>query len=256
MCTIYFAYQTNPDFPLILLANRDEAYNRQSIGMHLWPETDVFSGLDLKGGGIWTGINKRGYLGCVTNYRDMKAFNPDSKSRGHLIKDYLLCHPNEDDFKKKLMTSLTDYNLYNLIYGHFSSLKYFSNVTKKVLPILPGIHGLSNHLLDTPWVKVARGKMRLDELLKSEGSFKPDDLFEILDDRTKSYDKLPLGTGLSEDEEYRLSSTFIDGIHYGTQYQTVIIIDRHNFIQIHEKKWTPQGWLYKKIMFKLEEQHV
>ncbi len=256
MCTIYFAYQSHPDFPLILLANRDEAYDRHSIGMHQWPDSDVFSGRDLKDGGIWTGIDKRGYLGFLTNYRDMKAIKLNSKSRGHLITDYLLNRPDEKKFQSTLMESVKDYNLYNLIYGHYSSLIYFSNVTKKITPVLPGIHGLSNHLLDTPWVKVERGKLRLDELLKSKEIPTIDDLFEILDDRTKSYDRLPADTGLSEIEEYHLSSTFIETTRYGTQYQTVIIIDHVGFTQIHEKKLTPKGWLNKKIMFKLEDSHV
>ena len=208
MCTIFFAINESQQYPLILLDNRDESYERHSHGLHLWPDENIFAGKDLQEGGIWTGIDKKGHLGFLTNFRDLNVFDKTKKSRGHLIVDYFDNTCDLNYFEKRLKSTKDDYNLYNLVIGHYRNLYIYSNLTNEFNSVSNGVHGLSNHLLDTEWVKVKKGKIALKNLI-SKDNYCIDDFFEILNDKEKSYDQLPKNTGLSKEIEYELSSTFI-----------------------------------------------
>ena len=70
MCLILFSYQEAPDFNLKLLANRDEFYARPTESAYWWNPEEIFAGKDLKAGGTWLGLNKKGRFCAVTNYRD------------------------------------------------------------------------------------------------------------------------------------------------------------------------------------------
>ena len=46
------------------------------------------------------------------------------------------------------------YDGFNLLFGTSLDLKYRNNIDSTLSPVEPGVHGLSNHLLDTPWPQV------------------------------------------------------------------------------------------------------
>ena len=80
MCVIFFAYRAHPEYPLILLANRDEFYARPTDGARAWEYfPDIFAGRDLVHGGTWLGITKTRRFAAVTNYRDPAATGKFSK---------------------------------------------------------------------------------------------------------------------------------------------------------------------------------
>jgi len=92
MCVIYLAFETHPEHPLILLANRDEFYDRPSQAAHYWEdEPDIFAGRDLVGGGTWLGVSRTGRFAAVTNYRDPAA-PLGTRSRGELGSNFLRSH--------------------------------------------------------------------------------------------------------------------------------------------------------------------
>jgi len=71
MCLLLFAYQSHPDYRLILAANRDEFYDRPTRPAAFWDDApDILAGQDLKAGGTWMGITKTGRFAAITNYRE------------------------------------------------------------------------------------------------------------------------------------------------------------------------------------------
>lgn len=103
--------------------------------------------------------------------------------------------------------------------------------------ISPGIHGLSNHLLDTPWPKVRKGKDRLRALLSSEEisvdeNALIDGLFDIMsDDEVVLNDGELPSTGIDAKVERSLSSIYISSLEehgYGTRSSTVVLVPHSN----------------------------
>ena len=68
MCLISLQLSQNASYKLILVANRDEQYDRPSLPAHFWPEyPDLLAGKDLSARGTWLGITKQGRIAAVTN---------------------------------------------------------------------------------------------------------------------------------------------------------------------------------------------
>ncbi len=88
----------------------------------------------------------------------------------------------------------------------------------------PGIYGLSNGSLDTPWPKVVRAKAQFASLLCQSA---PDDAyFEMLTDTTRASDARLPDTGVSLDWERLLSPICIESSDYGTRASTLLRV-RH-----------------------------
>ena len=241
MCLILLALNRHPDYPLILAANRDEFYARPTLPLHWWQEAPgLLAGQDRLNDGTWFGLTLDGRLAAVTNYREGGSNLPDRPSRGLLTRDFLLeQHP---DWELWLTANAENFNGFNLLFGTWNRLFWFSNRNPNGVPIAlsNGIHGLSNHLLDTPWPKIKRGKERLAELIHRP-DFEADALLELLqDDQPAAEEELP-DTGISPEWEQLLSPIFIRSETYGTRASTVLLIDRNRQAQLIERSWTPRG---------------
>jgi uncharacterized protein with NRDE domain len=236
MCIILINYDTHLDYRLILAANRDEFYNRPSRQASYWDESPhIFSGRDLLGKGTWLGISETGRIACVTNFREPHSIREGLPSRGSLVSRFLLEQMSTDDYLKLLRETGKDYSGFNLIFGTAERLLYFSNRCDSHLQIYPGVHGLSNHLLDTPWPKVKKGK---DALCRMNGLSKDklvEALFSTLADRTPYHDSVLPDTGVGVEMERILSPVFISTPVYGTRSSTIILIDRNNEVTFIEK---------------------
>ncbi|MEA3423125.1 MAG: NRDE family protein [Bacillota bacterium] len=248
MCTILFAINEHEKYPLIILGNRDESYSRPSMSIHVWNDKNIIAGKDLKDGGIWMGMNKEGKIGFLTNFRNKNLIDSSKKSRGHILNKFLSTDNEIRDFAFYLHKYKDSFNPFNIVYGDLNNLFYYSNILDETIEIGDGIHGLSNAFLDTDWKKVISGKKKLRDLL-SKNEITKSDLFKILDNTTKSWNNLPTDTGMSKKEEHHLSSMFISGNHYGTVFQTVILVDTNNNITIFEKHLVDNCWHSKKICF-------
>ena len=95
MCLLGIQFQTVPDAPVLLLANREESYARSATGPAVHePSTEGkprwFGGTDLLAGGTWLGVNDRRLIVAVTNRPKEQVAFP-TRSRGRLCVDLLEC---------------------------------------------------------------------------------------------------------------------------------------------------------------------
>jgi len=250
MCLILFALDAHPDYPLVLAANRDESYDRPTAPAAPWEDAPrVIAGRDLRGGGTWMGATPEGRWAALTNYRDPREFGRDAPSRGHLVADFLRGDRAPEAYLESLRPRATEYNGFNLLVGDARSAWWYSNRAAAPEPVSPGVHGLSNHLLDTPWPKVERGKRALARLLEGADALAPDHLLEILLDRTYAADHELPDTGVGVELERALSSLFIVSPGYGTRSSTALLVDRHGRSLLVERtydrggpEWTERKW--------------
>lgn len=239
MCLILFAYRCHPRYELVVAANRDEYYDRATAPLAFWGEApDVLAGRDLKEGGTWLGITRGGRFAAITNYRDPTHFMSAAPSRGRLVSDFLRSGESASAYLARLMPLANTYNGFNLLLGDGGALHYFSNRANRPPQLLaPGVYGLSNHLLDTPWPKLARGREALRDLLISEAGFTSADLMHLLGDRTPAPEAEVPRTGLTLEWEIRLSPIFIAASEYGTRSSTVMLVDQHRRVHMAEQNW-------------------
>jgi len=255
MCLILLAYHVHPSYRLILAANRDEFYERPSLPADFWEDQqNVLAGRDLKEGGAWLGITKEGKFAAVTNYRDPSAFKSNAPSRGKLVSHYLIGKQNAGGYLEDVSSQADKYNGFNLLIGDDNDLFVFSSNGEKQ-KLNPGIYGLSNHNLNTPWPKVSRGKRLLKSTLDQKGSELKEALFTVLADRHIPPDsKLP-STGVGLEWERILSSMFIKSPDYGTRSSTIILIGKNRRVRFVEKVFDDQreSWITSSFSFKLEK---
>ncbi len=235
MCLIFFSVEEHPRYKLILAGNRDEFHQRRTAPADYWPDVPhVLAGRDLEANGTWLGVSRKGRISLLTNYRDPMNINPSAPSRGHLVSDFLVGDRHAKDYLLEVEKRGREYNGFNLLVGTPDQLWYYSNYGGDVQPIAPGLHGLSNHLLNTPWPKVERGKMLLAPVLEQE-TIIPEQLFDLLYDEQQAPDNSLPDTGVGLDRERVLSSMFIKSPNYGSRCSTVLLVDRNNQVQFAER---------------------
>jgi uncharacterized protein with NRDE domain len=240
MCLIFIALKKHARYKLIIAANRDEFYNRKTAAADFWTDhQDVLGGRDLEAGGTWLGINRNGKLAMVTNFRDPKKINPEAPSRGALVSDFLTSQLGPAAYLEQLRPAASRYNGFNLLVGGPEGVWYFSNYAAETTELKEGVYGLSNHLLETPWPKVKRGKQKLLDLLEN-GSVDVPGLFGILFDDVRAADEVLPDTGVGIERERALSSMFIRSPGYGTRCSTVILIDHDNHVTFSERVFNLQ----------------
>ena len=242
MCLLLLAYKVHPNYPLVLAANRDEAYQRPTARAAFWHDhPHIYGGRDLKQGGTWLAIARSGRIAAVTNFRDGYATKNGVRSRGNLVSNFLSSNQAAADYVNKVSREADAYNGFNLIAGDLDELRYFSNRGNHATVIMPGIHGLSNHLLNTPWPKVERGKKILASLFQHEKQGLVDGLFAMLEDRATAPDEVLPETGVGLPRERALSSAFIISPGYGTRSSTVITVDNHGQVAFIERSFGERG---------------
>jgi uncharacterized protein with NRDE domain len=229
MCIILFAYDMHPRYPLVLLANRDEFYDRATAPAAMWDDADdIYAGRDLVAGGTWLGISKAsGRLAAVTNYREPNA-GKGQISRGRLVTDFLRNNVPAAEYLVEVEVRRNDYSGFNLLAGEFNrdrcELLYYSNRGSDGIARLgPGVYGLSNHVLDTPWPKVRNGTERLGQLIGLP-DLDVQLLFDLLADDSPADDAELPDTGVGYEVEKALSSIFIQTPNYGTRCSSVITV--------------------------------
>ena len=242
MCLILFAHQVHPRYPLILAANRDEAYGRPAARPAFWDDApDIYGGRDLERGGTWLALTRTGKIAAVTNYRNARAPRDAPRSRGDLVADYLRGAADTETYLKALQARGNEYNGYILIAGDVERLYWLSNRGPAASRIAPGVHGLSNHLLNTPWPKIERSKRALEALMDAREERLLAGLFDILADRSRAADHELPDTGVGLERERELSANFISGEHYGTRASTVVVVDQDRNALFIERAFGPRG---------------
>lgn len=226
MCLIVLSYSSHIDYGLILAANRDEFYARPTAPLGFWPEAPhILAGRDLKSGGTWLGVTKTGRICAITNFRDPAVQISDAPSRGLLVENYLKGSESPQKYLQKVREGGTRYNGFNLLVGDESGIFCFSNRSDEISKLSPGIHGLSNHLLDTPWPKVAKGKKYLEKILSLD-EMNRESIFGLLSDGDMPPDNDLPDTGVGIEWERILSPLFIKSDIYGTRSSSIVLIGK------------------------------
>lgn len=249
MCLILLAAKAHPRFPLIIAANRDEAYTRPSSGAAFWHDhPGVYAGRDLEHGGTWLGLSIEGRFAAVTNYRQGSPRVRAARSRGELTRDFLTGEAPPETYVRGIEArGPVDYNGFSLICGTPEELWFYSNRGTDAERISPGVHGLSNHLLDEPWPKVTRGIAELRSLLDSDESELTTRLLDLMSDNAPAPDHLLPSTGIELARERALSASFIADEAYGTRASTVVLVEADGRTLFIERTYEAGGKLAGEI---------
>lgn len=227
MCLILFAYKVHPKYKLIVAANRDEFYERPTAPAHFWEDhPHILAGRDLRKMGTWMGVTENGRFAALTNYRDPNEVTEGKRSRGDLVADFLKGSASPADFMNRASEHRISYPGYNLLAGNLEELFYYSNVEDRVELLQPGIYGVSNHVLDTEWPKVKKGKEGLSALIDNAEGNLTEDLFTLLQNADPAPDDRLPKTGVSLEWERILSPLFIKSDGYGTRSSTVLLMSK------------------------------
>lgn len=244
MCLILFAHQIYPQYPLVVAANRDEFFGRETRSAQFWEDENqgqVLAGKDLVLGGTWLGVNQQGRFAAVTNVRDPSAETKKPLSRGELTLNFLTGDLEPMAYLNSLYANRDEYAGYNLLVGDGRELAYLNNQGATPSLLQPGVYGLSNALLDSPWPKVISGRNALKQCVEDGPS--TDKLLQLMADRGQAEEEVLPETGVSRELEKVLSSRFIHNPqrNYGTRCSTALIVDENNFLRFSEQNYDSEG---------------
>ena len=244
MCLVVLAWTPPGPVRLAVAANRDEFFARPAAPAAPWAEApDVFAGRDLRGGGTWLGVTRSGRFAALTNYRDLTVpRKTGAPSRGRLVRDFLGGEEKAAGFVSRIVTGADAFEGFNLVVSDGEELWSVSNVEGDAVRLTPGVWGLSNHLLETPWPKVVTARRRLAEALATAPS--PDalerSLLALLGDRAVAPDEALPHTGLPLEQERALSAAFVVLPDYGTRASTAVVVAKEE-VRFAERSFGPGG---------------
>lgn len=150
MCLLIMLAQTDPEYPLIVGANRDELLDRPARPMTVLRPAHprVLGGLDELAGGTWLAVNDAGVVAGLTNRPLQGQRDPDKRSRGELPLA-LATHTSAESAVEAFVRQFDphDYNPAWLLVGdrthQYAVDMTGDQATVELLP--PGIHVLENH---------------------------------------------------------------------------------------------------------------
>ncbi len=249
MCLIFLAVNQHPRYKLIVAGNRDEFYARRTAAAHFWEDhPGLLAGRDLEAMGTWLGMNRAGKISMLTNFRDLSNIKAAAPSRGKLVSDFLINDESPESYIRTVAAQGASYNGFNLINGTAHDLWYYSNYGAGPVRLQNGLYGISNHLLDTPWPKIVRGKEKMKAVL-TEPHPDPEEMFRILYDEEVAQDQDLPHTGLTIDRERALSAMFIKTNGYGSRCTTVIMIDHDDDVVFKERVFDTTSFTFETNTF-------
>lgn len=239
MCLLVVAHQVSADYPLIVAGNRDEFHRRPTQDAHWWPDKkQLLGGRDEQAGGTWLAVHRNGRFATVTNFRDAVPPSGKLRSRGHLITEFLASELAAADYLRGIEGDR--YGGFNLLVADGSEMAYLSNRGADMQVLPPGVYGVANATLDTPWTKVLRSKAALSALI-AEGRANETNLLRMLGDRERaSVHEIKAGE-LSFERAHAMSSPFIVQPDYGTRCSSVLLKDQAGRVRFTEVRYRPDG---------------
>jgi uncharacterized protein with NRDE domain len=245
MCLIVVAWEASPRARLAVAANRDEFFLRAVASAAWWADAPtVLAGRDLSAGGTWLGVTRAGRFAALTNFRDASAPKKGgAPSRGALAADFLRGDAAAADYVAAVQPGAGRYRGFNLLVSDGAELWSFSNVEGDPVRLGPGVRGLSNHLLETPWPKVTAARSRLEAALRvTDGAEDLERrLLNLLEDRTAAPDGSLPATGLPLNRERALSAAFVVLPDYGTRASTSLIVAPDGAVRFAERSFGEGG---------------
>lgn len=247
MCLLVLAWRAAPRYRLVVAANRDEYHERPAAALAKWPEPPgILGGRDLRARGAWLALDRDRRFGVVTNFRELQPPRRGAPSRGELIPRFLSAQADASarEFLAGLEAHAASYAGFNLLLSDRDSLWYGSNrATPFARELAPGVYGLSNELLDTPWPKLQRVRRGFEAWLGRAGASSAE-LFELLNDRAPAADDaaLPAGdSGLPREWARILSAPFVLHPQYGTRCSTVLLEHPDGRLYLAERRFDSRG---------------
>lgn len=224
---------------MVVAANRDEFHARPAQKMHWWvDDKDILGGRDLQAGGSWLGIHRNGRFATVTNFRDAIPTSGNLLSRGKLIVDFLHGEQSPLDYLKTIDGER--FAGFNLLVADRGQLAYLSNKDGVSAELPPGLYGIANASLDTPWPKVQRTRAATQQLLDDD-NLNESTLFRVLADTSVAASADVETRGLPFSKARAMSAPFIVLPDYGTRCSTVLLQSNDGNVRISEKRFAPDG---------------
>ena len=254
MCLIALDHRPGSACPLRLGANRDEFHARPAAPLGVWPDApEIVGGRDLEAGGSWLAVHRRGRVAAITNVRDPRlTLPPGAASRGALVHEALTCDDLASWLRGLAGGRAERYPGFNLLAGDGERLWHLhrgrDGVRLRQVP--PGLHGLSNASLDTPWPKLIAARQGL-AASRHPGCW-PEAALAVLSDPPPAADAQLPETGVGLAAERRLSPAFIVGQDYGTRATTWLSWSAAGDIEINERRFGPQGVRLGETRLRLE----
>ncbi len=236
MCLLALAWQMDPEWPLVVVANRDERHDRPAATLSCWSDSRIVAGRDLEAGGTWMGLTGDTRWAALTNVREPGLKPGGGPSRGGLVTEFLQSEDSPQAFYQRHAASFKDYAGFNLLLRAGDQLGLLSNRGSPLQILPPGVYGLSNAALNTPWPKVQRLRAQLQAGLPAVRTH----WLQWLSDRQTAADAELPDTGVGLEIERLLSAVFIANPVYGTRCSTLVLQGRGEW-EIQEQSWTPHG---------------
>lgn len=244
MCLLVVAWRTHARYRLVVAANRDEFHDRPAAPLAWWPDDErVLAGRDLRAGGTWMGVTRTGRFGALTNFRDLESPSvAGAPSRGSLVPRFLAAGGDPGSYLDSLRSEASRYAGFNLLVGGTDTLHYYSNRGDDGPRELdPGVYGLSNHWLDSPWPKLVRTRHKFAAVLE-RAEIDIESLFGMLGDRAPEPQLGPADDdGLPDEWKRALSAPFVLHDRYGTRSSTVLLAAHDGSIAVHERRFDSSG---------------
>lgn len=248
MCLLVLAHRVHPAWRLVVAANRDELHARATAPAGWWDDhPEVLGGRDLEAGGTWLGVTRDGRFAALTNVREPGSMRRGPRSRGELVRDFLTGAATPASFLADLVPRGGDFPGFNLVVGDTEELWHWSNRGPAPCRLAPGLFGLSNAGLDTPWPKVVRARAALGELIGAGQLDSPvtgaeeERALAVLADRAVAPDAALPDTGVGLERERLLAPAFIVSPAYGTRSSTLLCLGIDGGIHLVERSFDPAG---------------
>ena len=239
MCLVVVAWQQHPHYPLVVAGNRDEFHERPTAALDFWDDQpDIAGGRDLKARGTWLAVNRNGRFATVTNFRDAAIADNRLRSRGHLVTEFLRSTESAGDYLSGIDGDA--YAGFNLLVADGNSFGWYSNRGGEAIILPPGIYGLSNALLDSPWHKVTSRKAAMAGLISRE-QVTTLDLFDLLSDQSRAPEAEVEVGRLPFETAHAITAPFIVQPDYGTRCSSAVLADKNGHWQISERRFAPDG---------------
>lgn len=219
MCVVALAHRVHPDWPLILIGNRDEFHARAAAPLHAWDDgSGLVAGRDLQAGGTWLGVHApSGRAVVVTNVRGAMP-DPEKESRGALVSDLLR---GTGRFADPAANDLSRFNAFNLFAVDGASARLLTNRPVPLIkPLDPGVHALANEPVDAPCPRAERLRAALGAVVAAASD--PEGLLDTL---------------MAEDEP----ALFLRGDVYGTRASTLVTVAADGQVRMTERRYEKGG---------------
>lgn len=241
MCLMTFHWAPGSATPLRLAGNRDEFHARATAPLSAWQDLPLCGGRDLEAGGTWLAANRRGVIAALTNVRDTRLKTPDSApSRGELVAGVLTADDPAEWLKALAGHHAERYAGFNLLVATTRHCWHLHRGYEGVSlsQVAPGVHGLSNASLNTPWPKLEAVRQAL---AGDEARHWRRHTGRALHDPALAEPALLPDTGVGLALEHQLSAAFIVGEQYGTRATTWLTLNALGNATLTEQRFGPLG---------------